>query len=343
MGRSILVCDVNETNDCAGKKILRVSSLSHDENHKSYFIMTQSYMFLHDKLRLATVCPGDHVEILLKDNFDNSETIGEYTSIIFPKDYREAICACGINLVSDGYDVYCPSSACGVTLAARLGRLSEAKFFDGSTESDYLQFLTNDFTTARALTHDSEYLSKPFKFISDPKIWGKEFITIEEAILKKQSHVNLATFLVENEFSNFIDHDYTESHDHSLEFNNISRFFTLMHELVNQRDFQDTSQNDFIKTFIWSLGIQSLTPKHIEDMLVYEMCFDFPGSPFVPYALILTRPSEMVNQLGFHPLEAEAIYREVFKRKYELCDIFSEYSSYEIMQQEIFKNMLAQR
>lgn len=334
----VRVREVIEENNCAGKKTFYIVVGEDDETNKYKFVMDKNYRLPFDKLYLAAVAPDDIVEIIAYDRMYGGDVYGEFTSIVSMNGLRIARCKCNSTLASDGFDVYCPNDQCGLTLASRIRRLGGMEFFEDNLIFDYLSEVNDNYFISKFLS-DDPHLRQPFSLVCDPRLWGINYKNLEDALLDKRTTVNLATFVVEPLFREFIESNYFHNNGYSLEFKNISRFYDNMHALQTSRNCNNEEQNLFMKKFIWSLGIESLTQKHVEKLLVYEMTMEFPDSAFVPYAVVLTSIKEMVDSLGFYHLEAEAIAREVYRRRYEFYDIFSAYSNVEIMA-EVFKNML---
>jgi hypothetical protein len=77
-------------------------------------------------------------------------------------------------------------------------------------------------------------------------------------------------------------------------------------------------------------------------MVAYEHMNGVGEDPVLSYIYLMTRPNEMVRELGIHPLEAQGIYQEVNHRRYELHDIFAAYSSFAAMK-DIFSSLIERR
>lgn len=318
----IIVGNVHDYHDCNGKKFIDITDSEEGGMISPRFRMTSRQMLPYQKLLLSTVLPGDEVIVYHNAIYDNALIAGEYIENAYPHGFRYAVCRCGSDLVSDGFEVYCPNAECSITVTSRIARLADTMFFPYNVMvSDHE--MSQDFSF---MSHDNS--SIPFKPILDPKFWGCEFDSLDTVLLgSKFGSVSLATFLVEPLFTGFL--DYTAS---SLSYNNytfqaIGYFFGYMEELINRRDYHSEAQNTLIERFIWALGIESLKPDVIRKMVCYEVGMGMGGQVLLPYIHFLTSPDELSRELKVHPIEARMIAHEVHKRKYEFHDIFSHYSS----------------
>lgn len=338
MDRITTVREVLESNDCAGKKYISITSMEEDEFIKSQFSMTDLYMFPHEKLFLSSVSPQDEVKLIYNPSVNNPLIMGEFVSITSKTENRDSYCLCKSMLVSDGFNVHCPNPACGLTRSTRIKRLADTPFFTNKSSLDITDYTSNGVECPYMIMADNPNLNCPFSIITENRFWGNTSSSLEKILLDTKWTIDLSTFLIESEFNNFLDNFNISLSRNLLSIKNISRFYDGMRELIDRRDYNSINQNTLISEFIWCLGIESISQKMIEGFLNYEMCFDSVESPLLPYIYLLTHPVELVKELGFHPLEASNIYKEVMNRKYELFDIFAAYSSTDLMI-DTFRNM----
>lgn len=337
MGRQvnsrITVHDVVEQNDCSGKKHIFVTSMEHDEVLRSHFRLTHSYMFPRDKLLLATVAPMDEVVVVVEGYLDSPIVLGEYIDNLSDTEKRPPQCRCGMLLVSDGFEIMCLNKDCALTLASQFSRLANTPFF----------FPEQSITPEWYNVHFGEnpLSTQPFLPIIQPKFWGQNDGTLEGMLLREAAAgklsrgISIANFLTETLFRDFLETRYpfatAEAYEHSYEFENLFRFFGDMDELIERRDYSSPRQNHLITHFIWALGIESLSADVISKMLTYETSLGDTNGPMFPYAYLLSHPGYMVSELGLHPLEAREISRQACRKRFELFDIFSHYSSISLM------------
>jgi len=308
--KRIIVGDVFDFNDCGGKKTIDVTDMECMDIVPSVYRMSSNLMLPFQKLALGSVAKEDYVDVELHKFTDDPLIAGEY---MYNESYtvdRESTCRCSSTLITDGFDVYCPNEKCGLTLLARLNRLGNTTFLPFSYTG-------------------SDYAYTPFKSILDPKLWGYEFDNLDTILLNKTFDVSLATFLVESLFASFLDHIRTPRAYSNERFQSLYYFFGYMTELINRRDYELEQQNILIKNFIWALGIKNLSPTTINKMLTYEVGMGGGINPLSPYLYLLTRPNAMSGELGIPPIQANLIYQEVYKRRFEIYDIFSNYSTFD--------------
>ena len=319
MQDNIQVRDVIEKNDCAGKKYIYVTAMESDELISSKFRLTSAYMPAHEKLAIASVAPMDKVSVLYDYKPSNPLMVGEYFDNLEDISKRDPLCKCGSLMVSDGFDVYCPNDCCALTLATRFERLAETSFFLNIEfeEGVELQWFNHHDISIT----DQMYLEKPFMSIQHGLFWGEPGGSLEHTLLTKAPrNLSLATFLVKPLFEDFIEYRQTKISK------NILNFYGEMDDLINRRDLDSLRQNKLLFEFLWSLGIESLSEDHIRSLINYEKILGNTSDPMVFYAYVFTHPKELIEELGIHYLEASAIYREISRRKYEFCDIFSHYA-----------------
>lgn len=325
MNKTIIVGEVFDYHDCRGKKTVEVTDSEYSHPVPTRFRMTSNYMLPFYKTMLSCVLPHDYVNIVTLPSSENALLIGEYIDNLSDVEKRDQHCKCGSVLVTDGFDVYCPNTLCHLTILARMERLANTIFFpidippyDVETK-EYFQFT------------GIEYSSTPFKHILDSRLWGYQFESLDTILLNIKVDVSLATFLVEPLFIDLLDNLKTP-----LAYNNkilqaVGYLFGYMNELVNRRDYSSRFQNSLIMNFIWSLGIHSLRPETITEMLKYETGVGYSVDPISPYVYLLTKPEMMQRELRLSPIESQLIYQEVFNRRHELYDIFSHYSSTDVV------------
>jgi hypothetical protein len=332
MSHSILVRDVHDFNNTSGKKFLTVTSLEDDELIKSQFSMSMAYMFPDQKLFLSTVSPEDTVSVILNTSSFNPLLVGEFTDIISENDIhsREPMCKCISPLMTDGFDIYCTNQQCGLTLYSRFSNLANTSMFSRDSLSDIANYIPPG-EDPYMVVNDNPDLDKPFSLLMDPRFWNTGGKSIEDFLLNKTKtpFIDLSTFLIESEFSSFLDSFVNNYSQNSYAFRNLRRFYDDMNELVQRRDDTSRRQNKLIVQFINSLGISSLSPEIVSQLLQYERCLGYTQDPLMSYFYMMTHPNQMINELGIHKLEAEAIYREVYSRKYELYDICLAYTNHE--------------
>lgn len=333
MTKCIIVGDVFDYNDCGGKKFIDITDMEYLDLIPSRFRMTSNLMLPFQKLMLSSVEREDYVDVVVSNFTDDPLVIGEYVSNHSPIDNRPNYCRCNTPLITDGFDVYCPNAQCGLTLLARLNRLANTTFFP-------FEEVSKDVENGEYFAYTgSEYSYTPFKPIMDPKLWGYEFDNLDTILLNIKFDVSLATFLVESLFIGFLDHLKSPMSYNTGVFHTLSYFFGYMTELINRRDYQLNHQNVLIKNFIWVLGIKYLNPDIINKMLTYEVGMNgFSTDPLSPYLHLLTRPDVMSSELRIPLIQANLIYNEVYKRRFEIYDIFSNYSSFDITS-ELMKHM----
>lgn len=332
MRHAITVRDVHDFNNKAGKKNIYVTSLEDDELIKSQFSMTMAFMFPDQKLFLSTVSPEDTVSVVLDSCLSNPLLLGEFNDILSENDFhsREPICQCFTPLVTDGFDVYCPNQYCGLTLHSRIENLATCSMFTKNSLS-YIQNYISPTEDPYMVINDDPDIDKPFSLLLDRKFWNIGPKPLESFLLDKSKNltIDMSTFLIDTEFSSFIDSHVTHYSMSNRSFMNVSRFFDDMNELVNRRDFSSARQNKLILQFMNCLGIESLSREILIQLFNYEQCMEQPD-PLLPYFYSITHPKHMIDELGIHPLEAKAIYSEVVRRKYEFHDICLAYTSHDV-------------
>lgn len=323
MVERIIVHEVMEFNNCAGKKLIDVTDRKQSELVPSRFRLTSAYMFPHEKLMLSTVGPTDEVVIKLNPYTPNVLILGEYVGNLSDIGSRSPICRCGTLTVSDGFDIYCPNDDCGLTLLSRIERLAGVNFFPPEsfiTENDKLEFLQ---------IHDLPYIQTPFAPLLYPKFWiEKRGMTLDYILIKERPcHVSMATFLIEPLFQEFIDNVCPRPAQGYNFLTAAGAVFRHLEEITNRRNYTSVVQNTIIENFIYALGIEALQPDVIRRMVNYEIKLGLTHEVFLSYMYLLTHPRELMTELGVNRFEANAIYTEVFRRKFELFDIFAHYTS----------------
>ena len=321
------VHDVIEVNNCNGKKVI---SITDKNGYGAYrFRLASRYMPPFDKLYLASVLPHDTVRITgYNDIIDETGlVVGEYNQIISEIGNRIPTCKCGSPMVSDGFDIYCPDQYCFLTIIARMNRLADAElFFDDCDIGDtvYRGGPDNPFV----IIGENPNYNKPFNFITNPKIWGHTHI--EHIFPRYESHINLATFLVEDLFIDFIESNFVHSDFNNDNFAQVAQFYADMDEFINRRNYDNVRQNNFMCEFLWALGIEALTQPMLKSFVQFEMTIDNAANPLYIYLHALLNPTSMLN-MGWSPLEAQAIHIEVRNRRDEFHDIFCGYCDKDIV------------
>lgn len=335
---TIIVTSVKEYNDCAGKKIVEVSSQASDELIPTCFFMTHRYLPPHDKLLLSTVAPGDRVVINPDELRGNLFMSGSFVSIVDTHHDREPICRCGHHLTSDGFGVYCPDPDCPLSLMARLHRLADTPFMKFAPPLEHPENYFQDSSYVNGvqyvapLLHDIPRFDKPFRMVIDPAMWGKPHFKIDDVLLVRDyGHVSMASFLVEDLFRDFLDSVVPATTTHDPRWGLLGEFYGLVSEAIHRRVVDDYRQDHVIKCFIWALGIQALSGDVINQMCFYEKSLGLGDEVLLVYAYLLSHPQQMIQDLGIHSLEATAIKNEFDRRRPEMMDIFRPHLSAENM------------
>jgi len=331
MVNEIEVCDVIESNDCAGKKSFEVTSTAEDETFKARYRLNHGWLPPATKLQLATVSQMDKVHVVVTNQFYAHAplTIGEYTQVLDSTHFRDPVCRCGEFLTSDGFEIYCPNLTCALTLKTRFERLADIQFFDFETVSNdrELVYHPNDFDN---YTH-------PFRLLKQGLFWGFPGLTLEEALLRlngrnttgmsafMSSECNISTFYIPDLFKEFVENGKIPNWLAEQAVRSIDRFYGYMQDSINRRDTDSPTQNMILAGFLWGLGLESIRPLTIQKIFNYEYNIGFKD-PATIYASVLTSYQELINELEMHPLEADAIVNEIRRRKYEIRDIFYHYS-----------------
>ena len=335
MDKIIEVDEVIEKNGCDGKKLFYITALEEkDELIHSKFRLTRAYMPAEHKLLLARVSPMDRVKVVSDHRHGELTVIGEYVDNYSDINNRESVCRCQTKLISDGFDIYCPNEECGLTIAARLERLANTAF----AEPDVLRLneVTGDLGYTVALGEVPTFY-RPFSIIQQGLFWGWPGGSLEHILLTKMIRIpsTISTFLVEPLFMILLEELHNRITDAGSYFPEdlygpIYQFYRDMDEFVNRRQIDSDRQNMLIRSFLWSLGIEKLKPEYISALVNYEIEYERNvgdvSDPILPYAYILTHPDELARELNLHRLEARAIVREIYLRRWEMRDIFWHYA-----------------
>lgn len=343
MRHSIEVHSVIEENTCSGKKHIYITPVDSPHGTCVKFALPNVYMPAEHKLLLASVQPGDTVNILLEDNLSDLSIVGLFTDVKYDQEPPQARCRCGSILASDGFDIYCLNEQCGLTLATRLKRLAQRKFFmDAFSNNDplYVDRPKDLSSVGFGLESADMY---PFSLILDPKFWGAHYRNLEEALLDRRPYLGVSTFLIEDDFRAFIEHQWFTSFSSSYEFCRVGMFYDDMRDFITKRDYANTRQNNLIREFIWGLGIESITPRILNDLVSHEIMTEFDSEPVFYYIYTLLNTRVLQNEIGLHPLEVSAIQREIRMRPYEMYDIFSAYTNDTFAVKQLFSNILQRR
>ncbi len=346
MNTIVTVRDVIEKNNCCGIKTIMITSQGNDEITFSKFIMSNDFRSPEEKLILSSVEPDDQVLVRYTDSFIGPNIVGEFYALTNITGYRRHSCRCGTLLFSDGQIVMCPNENCGLSLLARLDRLSKTPFFMMEGEGGFPVIVKNKSDGWDAgwdisiFKHDPSFVC-PFECILDHRFWNTFRNNVENVIFENQNTVSLATFLVEDQFRNFIDSHitipYTPEHPYNavgMEHGNnfeikwewFSKFYETMYTITHRRDYNCKKQNYFLYQFIYCLGLESLTPMTVEALISYEMIEGFVGiEPLLIYLNALTSRNILTKQLGVHELQANLIVNEFYKRRFEFHDVFAAY------------------
>lgn len=337
MVNEIVVRDVIEQNDCAGKKYFYVTSMEGDETVQSRFRLTHAYMIPHEKLILASVAPQD--KVLVVNEFYPCDLLiaGTYVHNLSDVSNRDPLCRCGTPMVSDGFDIYCPNDQCPLTLTTRFERLGMQTF----SEMETLKYNEETgFIEESATYTDLMNYIQPFAFITNGLFWGYPGGSLEHILLTRSfGNLSLATFLVEPLLRDFIE-QFPPPNANSDTFKGANIFYRDMDELIQRRDLDSVRQNVLLRSFLSALGIESLSDDHIRLMVQYEHDIQGMLEPFLLYAYLLTHPGELMTATGMHRLEAATIMEEVRRRRYELFDIFYHYTNNNADVVEAFKNFM---
>lgn len=325
--KQITVREVIEQNDCSGKKHIFVTAIEEDESAVSRFRLTRAYMFPHEKILLASVCPTDVVTVAY-DYFPLDPTLaGEFTGIHSDIGNRDPLCRCGIEIMSDGMEIYCPNKHCALTLSTRIRRLATTQFTQ--QEMCYFDPQTGEEKVSISINQPVSYY-QPFQHIAQGIFWGHPGGSLEQIILNKYNlfkNLSLANFLIEPLFRELLESILPLDANDNNAYLRIEYFYSSMEEFVNNRDYNSHHQQLLIHAFMSCLGIESLSDDHIKLMMDYEQNIGGVWTPLLSYAFLLTHPRELVTELGLHPAEATAIVGEVNRRSYELSDIFYHYTN----------------
>lgn len=317
MNQRIVVRQIMEWHDCTGKKFIDVTTMGPDELICSRFRLTSVFMLPQEKLRLSCIAPMDEVGVVVSDYTPHPLVVGEVVTTFMNVDDRVAVCRCGASLISDGNDIFCPNKDCGLTLFARLQRLASTTFL---SYYDHNEEYGGFFSEEPASTN-------PFSIILQPKMWGEAIHPVEEMLLyHKHGHVSLATFLIAPLFTSFLDSIQSPLSYNDVALQGVGDFFGRMEELIQRRDYSLPWQDRLLKSFIWSLGIESLNEDVIDRMILFEKNMGLLAEVMVSYRHLLANPNELIRELRVHPLEAHAINREFHNRRYEFEDIFKHYT-----------------
>jgi hypothetical protein len=324
----IIVRDVHERHNTIGRKDIFITNMEEDETIESLYRLTKGFRNPSDKIDLAHVAPYDRVVVVPDLYPDMPLVLGEYVENLSPPKRYSGICRCGTVVTSDGFAVYCPNPRCSLTIYARLKRLAETVFFDPDATPNDVEFdISFNMMTSSQLS-DLQTLHQPFLPIIHGQFWGDPGGSVESLLLSgRYGEISLATFLVKPLFQDFIDMVYPQYAGESVVYKSFHRFFVNMDEITEHRDVTNGRQNHLIAKFLYALGIDSLKSHHIPALLHHEQMLGLEYAPFLSYVFALTRTSELVNQVGLHPLEAQAIVQEVRMRRDELRDIFAYYSN----------------
>jgi hypothetical protein len=327
MADVIEVLDVIERNDCASKKSFYVTTRASDETINSLYRISPAWMPPETKLALATVSPMDkvvvHRGILAENLLHNGGFVvfdGDFDQNLSDTHNRDAVCRCGTPLVSDGFDIHCPNLNCPMTLAARLDRLGNTEFFDFESVTSSGELIEIGFGPDEQTSY-----AQPFMCVTQGLFWGVPGGSVEELLLRRGMDLpNIATFLVEPLFAQFLDSLPSNNYMVQMGIAGAQRFYAWMTETINRRDYYSISQNRLIQAFLWSIGIEALKPIFFDRLMAAEMDMAL-NDPAVSFAAILTNQRTLIG-LDFHPVEAAAIVREVHHRRYEIHDIFYHYA-----------------
>lgn len=331
----IVVGSITEEHNCAGKKTIFITDEDErDTVFKTQYMLNPAYMAPHDKLALSTVDVHDEVMVDIYPLPGYLLVSGSYVDNFSNVWSRPPVCKCQHRMVSDGYNLYCRNQECPLTTSKRIERLSKTCFFDQS-----LQVGVRD-REFYPLFDNTAYRT-PFDILTHPETWGgtssvindispNKNMTLTDLILNHKGFVSLATFLVDTLFAEFLDRNcpwMRRDLDDQPLLQSVTNFYGHMTEVTQRRSPDQAWQNDLLKQFIWSLGIESLRLDVIEKMVIYEASLGCEYDTLLPYAYLLNRPGQLVTELGVHPLEAFNITQEFRSRQFEMYDIFSHYSS----------------
>ena len=330
----ITVATVREYNDCAGRKSIEITSQEYDELIPTRFRMTQRYLPGDLKLRLSSIAPGDQAVIDPTELGSDPVVCGAFVDLLVPHNDRDPVCRCGKKTVSDGWNVYCPDPDCPLSFLARLDRLAGIPFLAPTAPAVYARHYYDEGAFSAVTPYLSEVcgapelIEQPFRPVLRPEFWGKPGYRLEDIILGRgYGHVSMATFLVEDLLRTFLDHVHPHMPADDPLFQCLGECYGLITDAFQRRREDDPRQDHVIKCFLWSLGIQALSPDIVNKMCLYEKCLGSGDDVLVIYAMLLSHPDELVREFGVHQLEAAAIANEFRRRRYEMVDIFSPHCS----------------
>jgi hypothetical protein len=238
---------------------------------------------------------------------------------------RTPLCRCQTVLVSDGFDIHCPNPDCPLTILARLQRLGITVFNDGTEETfDHETGLVRMMSVRIDGFSD---VTRPFAPILQGLFWGHPGGSLEHILMHTLKHVPLNSyFLVKPLFLEFTESVLPRTGYAQQHFDGFLQFYADMEELVSRRDVGSHRQNMLMQGFLRSLALEKLTPYLISKMMEYEARLADSRESMLAYAYLLTNSHELVQELDLYPLEAHAVVREVYSRRFELSDIFFYYS-----------------
>lgn len=325
MTTTITVRDVIETNDCAGRKYIDVTSMAEDEIVPARYNLTGRYMFPDEKLCLASVAPMDKVVVDFSRADEMGTFVGEYIGNHFNPLTRQAVCRCGNPMASDGFSIYCLNLECPLTLGARLDRLANLSFFRPETlyHRHHDDPVLNDL-----ISHDSfAAMETPFKIILNPKFWGTNVTDFNHILLNKnRQHVSIATFYLEELLIKFIDCNPIRIDTTDIHFAALSNFYGMLDQTIYRREYTSGIQNYFLRSFILGLGIQSLNEKAVEQLMIIEEELCQTDAVLLHYLYYLSNSAAFHSDTGIPKIVTDAVAKEFYLRRYEFYDIFHYYA-----------------
>lgn len=323
----ITVKDVLESHDCAGRKLIQVTSMAEDEIVPARYNLAPGYMTPIEKLILSTVSPMDQVIVEASYSSFMDTVVGEYVGNLFDAGERTAVCKCGTPLDCDGYHIYCRNQECPLTMTARIMRLSYTVFFEPHKMQQ--TFCGHPYLDKMSLVSSGSdiYYERPFEAISNPRFWGESIKSLETILLSKPDlHISMATFLTQPLFQEFIENIGTTIPTNSSVFQGLSLFFGMMDQIVFRRDYESNIQNLCLRGFLHGLGIESLTDEIITLLILAEQSLGQLDEVMLPYVYYLSDARALRQELGIIDFVADNIAREFYYRRHEFYDIFLSYS-----------------
>ena len=316
MTQTACISRIREHNTCGGRKEF-VFDIENTQGQNTFAILPQAYMEPYDQIQFASLKVNDVVQVRQTRSVTDSRIQCEIIGFDHDASTRLAVCSCHSYLVGDGFHIYCPNPECGMTRHARIERLATTSFFSAAN-------VHRDFSDEYFDPH-RQNRSQPFNLLLNPRIWGMGNQPVVSYLLKDTvGEIDLSTFLVENNIVEFITQSGSEMLIGDM-LMQVRDYFGYVQVIRQRRDRDSQEQQEFIKAFLWSLGLESLRPDIIHQMVERDERYDFDIDTFYPYAWYLTKPWQLAVDFNLHPRDINVLAREVIARRFELAAIFNAY------------------